>query len=142
VPLVAQRLRDQRPVLVAVIAVWAVAIAGLLVAPATGTLLWMLLFGAASGSALSLALMLIVLRSPDAAHAAALSGMAQAIGYCLAATAPFLVGALKDLTGGWEVSVAMILLALVPTFVAGWLASRRALVGPPPDAATPVLRRT
>ena len=142
VPLVAQRLRDQRPILVVVIAVWAVAIIGLLVAPATATLLWMALLGAASGSALSLALMLIVLRSPDAAHAAALSGMAQAIGYCLAATAPFLVGALRDLTGGWEVSVTTILIVLVPTLFAGWMASRRALVGPPPDAATPVLRRT
>jgi CP family cyanate transporter-like MFS transporter len=64
--------------------------------------------------------------------------MAQAIGYCLAATAPFLVGALKDLTGRWEASVAVILMSLVPTLIAGWLASRRALVGPP--AVAPVGR--
>lgn len=129
VSVVAQRLRSQRPLLVGVIGVWAVGISGLLVAPGEYALAWMLLYGAANGSALSLALMLIVLRSPDTGHASALSGMAQAVGYCIAATAPFLFGALHDLTGGWDASVIAILLALVPTAWAGWLASRHGLVG-------------
>ncbi len=134
VPVLAQRVRDQRPLVVGAVAVWAVSIAGLLVAPADYTLLWMVCFGVAGGSSLSLALMFIVLRSPDAAHAAVLSGMAQAIGYTLAAFAPFLFGALHDLTGGWEASSAMIGLVLVPTLWSGWFAGQRRLVVPLPES--------
>ena len=130
VPVVAQKLPDQRPLVVWVIAFWAASVVGLLVAPAGYALLWMVLFGVAGGSSLSLALMLIVLRSPDTAHASVLSGMAQAIGYTLAATAPFLFGALHDLTGSWQASVAMIGLTLVPTLWAGWFAGQRRLVAP------------
>ncbi len=130
VPVVAQKLRDQRPLVVWVIGFWAVSIVGLLMAPAAYALLWMVLFGVAGGSSLSLALMFIVLRSPDTAHASVLSGMAQAIGYTLAATAPFLFGALHDLTGTWQASVTMIGLTLVPTLWAGWYAGQRRLVAP------------
>lgn len=124
VPVVAQKLPDQRPLVVWVIAFWAASVVGLLVAPAGYALLWMVLFGVAGGSSLSLALMFIVLRLPDTAHASVLSGMAQAIGYTLAATAPFLFGALHDLTGSWQASVTMIGLMLVPTLWAGWFASQ------------------
>jgi CP family cyanate transporter-like MFS transporter len=141
VPVVAQKLPDQRPLVVWVIAFWAASVVGLLVAPAGYALLWMVLFGVAGGSSLSLALMFIVLRSPDTAHASVLSGMAQAIGYTLAATAPFLFGALHDLTGSWQASVTMIGLMLVPTLWAGWFASQRRLVapatGPISEAASP-----
>lgn len=131
VPVVAQRLPDQRPLVVGLIACWAVSIVGLLLAPAAYALLWMVLFGVAGGAALSLALMFIVLRTPDAAHASVLSGMAQAIGYTLAAFAPFLFGALHDLTGSWDASVAMIGLTLVPMLWAGWFAGQRRLVTAP-----------
>jgi len=132
VPVVAQKLRDQRPLVVWVIGFWAVSIAGLLMDPAGYAVLWMVMFGVAGGSSLSLALMFIVLRSPDTAHASVLSGMAQAIGYTLAATAPFLFGALHDLTGSWQASVAMIGLTLVPTLWAGWFAGQRRLVASSP----------
>lgn len=135
VPVVAQKLPDQRPLVVWVIAFWAVSIVGLLTAPAEFALLWMVLFGIAAGSSLSLALMFIVLRSPDAAHASVLSGMAQAIGYTLAAFAPFLFGALHDLTGGWQASVAMIGLTLVPTLWAGWSAGQRRVVSSSPSSS-------
>jgi CP family cyanate transporter-like MFS transporter len=134
VPVLAQKFRDQRPLVVAMVTIWGVSIVGLLVSPADYAVLWMVLFGMGGGTALSLALMFIVLRSPDAAHASSLSGMAQAIGYTLAATAPFLFGALHDLTGDWQVSVAMIGLSLVPTLWAGWSAGQRRLVAPLPDA--------
>jgi len=132
VPMLAQKLPDQRPLVVTMAGIWAVPVVGVLVAPATVTLLWMVLFGVGGGAALSLALMFIVLRAPDTAHAAALSGMAQAIGYTVAAFAPFLFGALHDLTGDWRASVAMILLALAPTLWAGWFAGQRRLVAPLP----------
>jgi MFS transporter, CP family, cyanate transporter len=132
VPMLAQKFHDQRPLVVGVVACWVVSIVGLLVAPVDYALLWMVLFGFAGGSSLSLALMFIVLRSPDTAHAAALSGMAQAVGYTIAAFAPFLFGALHDLTGNWQASLGMILVSLIPTMWAGWFAGQRRLVAPLP----------
>ncbi len=128
-PIVANRARDQRALVAVVVAIWAAGIGGLLIAPATWTIFWMALFGIAAGSALSIALTLIVLRSPDTPHAAALSGMAQSVGYLLAATGPFIVGALHDLSGGWRVPVTFVLLILVPTLLFGFAAGRDRLVG-------------
>jgi CP family cyanate transporter-like MFS transporter len=127
-PLLAQRFHDQRVLVVVVETIWAAAVVGLLLSPASWTILWMILFGIGAGSSLSLALMFIVLRSPDAGHAASLSGMAQAVGYTIAASAPFLFGALRDLTGGWEASMVMILIVLGLTMLFGWQAGRRAYV--------------
>jgi len=133
-PIVANRARDQRMLVVIVVALWAAGIAGLLIAPATWTILWMALFGIAAGSALSIALMLIVLRSPDTPHAAAMSGMAQSVGYLLAATGPFLVGALHDISGGWRVPIVFVLLILIPTLLFGLAAGRDRLVGVGPPS--------
>ena len=128
-PIVANRARDQRTLIVVVVAIWAAGIGGLLIAPTTWTILWMALFGIAAGAALSIALTLIVLRSPDTPHAAALSGMAQSVGYLLAATGPSIVGALHDLSGGWRVPIVFVLLILVPTLLFGLAAGRNRLVG-------------
>ena len=48
-----------------------------------------------------MALTIILLRAPDAATAARLSGMAQGVGYTLAAGGPLLVGLLRQLSGGF-----------------------------------------
>ena len=45
--------------------------------------LWAVLMGVGFGTGFTLVLALFVLRAPDAPHAAALSGMAQSVGYTL-----------------------------------------------------------
>lgn len=128
-PILAQRGPDQRWLIAIVVGIWAIAIGGLVIAPTTWTVLWMTCFGIASGAALSVALSLIVLRAPDTAHAAALSGMAQGVGYMIAATGPFLLGALHDAFGGWRIPMATALLVLIPTLFAGLGAGRKRFVG-------------
>ena len=61
--------------------------------------LWAILLGLGFGTGFTLVLALFVLRAHDAPHAAALSGMAQSVGYTVAAIGPIAVGALHDLTG-------------------------------------------
>ncbi|HEY4318951.1 MAG TPA: MFS transporter, partial [Herbaspirillum sp.] len=83
VPLVG-RMRDQRALacgmmLLAMIGLW-----GLSQAPAWATL-WTLCFGFGAGAALILGLAFVSLRARDPHQAAALSGMAQCVGYLLAA---------------------------------------------------------
>ena len=99
----------------------AVAALGLVLAPAAMPL-WVLCVGLSSGSALVLALSMIGLAARGSGHGAQLSGMAQAVGYALAATGPVLAGYLRDATGSWDpalvllagVAVTQALVAAVP----------------------------
>src|SRR4051794_12007302 len=129
-PAQAGRMRTQRPLVVVVVAAYAVGLGGLLVSPGTGTVVWVLAFGLAQGSGFALALTLIVLRSPDPLTAARLGGVAQCLGYLLAALGPPALGALRDLSGGWTWPMALLLVMLVPMVRAGWGAARDTVVIP------------
>jgi CP family cyanate transporter-like MFS transporter len=74
------------------------------------------------------ALTLIVLRSPTPLVAARLGGVAQCLGYPVAAAGPLLFGALHDLTGGWRWPVAALIALLVPMTWVGWGAARNTVV--------------
>ena len=102
-PVLAARRRTQGRLVVASTVLAAAGVGGLIVAPADLPVLWAMLIGAATGAYLSLALTFLVLRAPDTAHTAALSGMVQSGGYMLAAVGPTGLGALHDLAGGWTV---------------------------------------
>ncbi|MFD6345181.1 CynX/NimT family MFS transporter [Streptomyces roseolus] len=124
VPLLAGRRRSQRPLVVLVTAMVAAGYAGLLVAPAEGAWLWAAVLGIGQGGALGLALTLIVLRTGDAATAARLSGMAQTVGYLLAAAGPLAAGALHQATGSWTVPIALVLGVCAAAAGVGLLAAR------------------
>jgi CP family cyanate transporter-like MFS transporter len=123
-PSLAGRMRTQRPLILAVGVCYAIGLTGLAVAPATATLVWITMFGIAQGAGFALALTLIVLRSPTPLVAARLGGVAQCLGYLVAAIGPLLLGALHDLTGGWEVPAAVLVAVLVPMTWFGWQAAR------------------
>ena len=72
---------------------------------------------------------LLVLRTRTAVDAGRLSAMSQSIGYLIAATGPFALGTLHDLTGAWTVPLAFILSLLVPQTLLGIAAGRRRFVG-------------
>ncbi|MFC5659886.1 CynX/NimT family MFS transporter [Streptomyces nogalater] len=131
VPVVAAHMRDQRPLVLGVVALMAVGLGGLLLAPRAGWV-WVTVFGVATGSAFPIALTLLNLRSPDAATTARLSGMAQSGGYLLAACGPLTFGVLHSVTGGWEASIWLLFLLVVPELVCGLLAARPGFVRPGP----------
>lgn len=123
-PALAGRMRTQRPLVVAVVAVFVVGLGGLLLAPGTGTLIWVAAFGVAQGGGFALALTLIVLRSDTPLTAARLGGVAQFLGYLIAAAGPFVLGWLRDVTGAWTWPMGVLLLVLVPMSWLGWGAAR------------------
>ncbi|WP_172381875.1 MFS transporter [Streptomyces sp. MNP-20] len=98
--------------------------AGLLAAPVGGAYVWMSLLGLGQGAAISLALLFIVQRAPDARHVAQLSSMAQCFGYVLAATGPAILGAVHDASHDWTIPVVVLLVLLVPQVVVGVGAAR------------------
>jgi CP family cyanate transporter-like MFS transporter len=128
-PVFIKRLPTQRPPVVAVTMFYAVSLLGLLVAPSAGAWVWVCLYGVAQGTGFSLALTLLVLRSPDTAVAARLSGVAQLVGYLVAATGPVLLGVIHDLTGGWEWAIAVLIALLGPMLWVGLGAGRDILLG-------------
>jgi CP family cyanate transporter-like MFS transporter len=127
-PVLAGRTPSQRGVLVASVALSGAGALGLLVSPGAATALWVVLIGLGQGACFSLALTFFALRAPDPEHAAALSGMAQSVGYLLAASGPFLFGVLRDATNAWTVPLALLLAIVSCLMVTGLGAARDAKV--------------
>jgi CP family cyanate transporter-like MFS transporter len=128
-PWLGTRGRDQRLVVFLVLALTLAGLLGLLYAPGGSLWLWAVVLGLGQGGTFSIGLALIVLRSPDAHVASHLSGMAQGVGYTLAALGPFLVGLVHDLSDGWN-AVGVIFIAIsLGALVAGLGAGRDRLVG-------------
>lgn len=122
VPVIAARSRRQRGLTAAATACFVFGTVGLLIAPADGALLWVIVLGLGQGTGISLALTLFVLRTRTAEAAGELSGMAQTVGYLIAAGGPLGAGALHDLSGGWTLPMVALLLGLIPLALAGWRA--------------------
>jgi CP family cyanate transporter-like MFS transporter len=138
-PSLAGRMRTQRPIALAVGIAYAIGLTGLAVAPGTATLLWVAMFGIAQGAGFALALTLIVLRSPTPLVAARLGGVAQCIGYLVAAAGPLVLGALHDLTGGWTWPTVGLVIVLVPMTMFGWYAGRNLVLDVPTEPVEPDL---
>lgn len=138
-PVLAARRPTQHHILVVLLVLWTVGYTGLVLSPLDPGWLWMLIIGLGQGIGISLGLTLITLRSPDAAHTSELSGMAQGVGYVVAASGPLLLGAVHDLTGGWTVPLLVLLVALVPLAAAGIGAARDRQVGETALEAEPAL---
>lgn len=111
VPSFAVRCKDQRAINVALVAAATIALLGLMFAPKWTVLFWAALQGIGQGGLIAVALTVIVLRSPDSHVAAHLSGMAQGVGYVLAAIGPLLVGLVRSWTGSFD-AAAVLLVAL------------------------------
>ncbi len=101
-PWLATRGKDQRLAIVVVMGMTLAGLFGCLYAPLDGLWGWAIVLGLGQGGTFSLALTMIVLRSRDSHVAANLSGMAQGIGYTVAAMGPFAVGVVHEMTGGWS----------------------------------------
>jgi len=98
--------------------------AGLLLAPATATWLWVALAGIGP-LFFPLSLVLINLRSRTHTGAVALSGFVQSVGYLIVASGPLVVGLLHDATGGWTVPILLLLASALPASVAGVVVARK-----------------
>lgn len=104
------------------------AILACMFAPLGGIWVWAVALGTAQGSTFALALTLIVMRSPDAGVAARLSGMAQGVGYLIAAGGPLLVGLLRAWTGSFGASAWLFGAITSALVLAGLGAGRNRLV--------------
>lgn len=114
---------DQRLVAFASSALTFATFLGLAVAP-DFTLLWVLLGAVGCGSLIVIALTLFSLRTMNYPQAAALSGMAQSVGYGLGAAGPVLFGGLYDLSGDWTLPLLVCAGIMAVLAMMGVLAGR------------------
>jgi CP family cyanate transporter-like MFS transporter len=123
-PVIAARQADQRWPVAAAIGLMTFGLLGILLAPTSTAIIWVIVLGVSQGASLSLALLAIVLRSADADTAAALSGMAQSGGYLLASLGPLVMGLLHSATGGWTAPLLFLLAVCVVIWVPALTAAR------------------
>jgi MFS transporter, CP family, cyanate transporter len=138
VPVVAVRRRSQRGLVLLSTGTVLLGLAALGTVGGSAALLCVALLGLGTGACFSLSLTFFVLRAADARLTGALSGMAQSLGYLLAATGPLIVGLLHDLTGSWDLAILTLGLATLAAAAFGLGAARDRRVGetsPPRKAA-------
>ncbi|WP_083812484.1 MFS transporter [Pusillimonas sp. T7-7] len=128
VPALALRFKDQKWINVSLGMVAAIGLLGMLYAPLSTVWGWAVFQGIGQGGLFAMAMMVIVLRSPDSHVAARLSGMAQGVGYVLAAFGPLLVGLLHSLTGSYDASGWLFMVLGLLVALNGWGAGRALLV--------------
>lgn len=119
VPILAGKKNDQRGIVIILVAIEAIGIAGLLFPQLGFIALWVSLIGFVLGGTFGLALLFLVMRSEDAEGATELSGMAQSIGYIVAATGPVIFGSIFDMTASWTYPLLFLLLVTALKLVMG-----------------------
>lgn len=110
IPVLAGKLESQRFLVITLNIFLIIGILILMIG--NGSKLFMIaitLMGISLSGNFTLALLFLSIRAGTANHAAQLSGMAQSIGYLLAATGPMLIGLIYDLTQKWGISLVILI---------------------------------
>lgn len=83
------------------------------------SLFWIVIGGIVTGTSFATAMTVIAFRASSHTVASALSGMAQSVGYLVAALGPALFGLLHGLSGGWGVPLILLIASLSVQIVVG-----------------------
>ncbi|MEU5610887.1 MFS transporter [Streptomyces sparsogenes] len=134
-PLITRGRHDQRFAAAAGSAIVAAGFALLLLFPALALAACTLL-GLGAGACLVLALSFQSQRATGPSETTALAGMAQSIGYLVAAAGPLLLGVLHDTTGSWTGALLLLTALSLVMAAAGYGAGRDRHVRTRPDRET------
>jgi len=135
-PIIAARLKSQRVIALLVAAGFGVGYVLLLIGGLIPSVIGTSLIGIAGGAGFSLAVMFFALRTRTVQEAAEMSGMAQSVGYFIAAIGPMLFGLLHDLTQSWTVTYITLFVTVVIFAVLGFGAGKNAYVVAAPQSGT------
>jgi CP family cyanate transporter-like MFS transporter len=124
IPHWAHRSKDQRKAIWLISSTALIALMGIEFSSGPWLLIWVLAISISQWSVYPLALLLIILRSPNPDEAQSLSAMVQSFGYLLGASAPLITGALFDLTLTWSASLSFLFAMTLIQLWVGHLAGR------------------
>jgi len=122
-PLFIHRMRDQRLVGVVLSLLILGGFCGLYRDPGHA-LGWMIVMGLGAGGSLVLAITLFSLRVETVLQSVALSGMAQAVGYTMAALVPILIGFIHDVSHQWSIPLLLMIALATIQLAMGYMAGR------------------
>lgn len=122
-PFFIHRLADQRRLAAVLSALILTGFVGLFLDP-VHALGWTIVMGSGAGGSLVLSITLFSLRVSTTAQSVALSGMAQSIGYLMAALLPIAIGFIHDLTHSWTLPLLIMIALSVLQMTVGYLAGR------------------
>lgn len=123
-PVLAEKVQNQRYLIIVLLIIEAISLLGLTLPAIPLITPWALLIGFELGGSFAMALLFIVLRTSSTETATELSGMAQSIGYLLAASGPAIFGLLHDLFHSWTLPLIMLFVVLILKLMAGLGAAR------------------
>lgn len=129
IPMLADRLPNQKGIALVIGMFCLIGLLGLLFGSNPFIItICIISLGIALGAAISHSLTLIGLRAINARQASDLSGMAQSVGYLLAAAGPFIIGFLFDLFHTWSLPLALLVAVTILFTIAGVGAGRNQYV--------------
>jgi len=102
-PVLTDKVRDHRVLLMPAAGLGLVGMVALLVAPDAGAWVWVCVLGLGQGAAFSIGLVLLVDYAKTPAGSGRLTAMAFFVSYTIASFGPTVTGALRDLTGDFHV---------------------------------------
>ncbi|EPD85751.1 hypothetical protein HMPREF1529_00763 [Microbacterium sp. oral taxon 186 str. F0373] len=123
VPILITRWRRVGVVYAAALIAGLTGVAGMLIAPAAATILWVVLLGTPQ-ALFPAVLVLIQLRSRTHEGSVALSGFAQSVGYGIAALFPLMFAVVHELTGQWQPVLTVFGLLFLATIPTGLIVTR------------------
>ena len=125
IPMLCDKIKDQRVLVFAVCVIYAAGMALFLVGQ-TAVLMTIavVLMSIGMGGSISLSIAFISLRSPNSERASQLSGMSQSAGYLFAAVGPILTGFIYDLKTTWTIPVVLFIILIVFLAFCGNFAGR------------------
>ena len=129
VPLFAGRLKNQRSLVGITFILYIIGVGGLWLGSNAWMAVWAISIGIAGGFSFGLVMMFFNLRTKTTQEAAELSGMAQSVGYLLAASGPAVFGWLHDLTDSWDLPLLLLLVVSVLLLFVGMGAGSNRFVG-------------
>ncbi|QDI91898.1 MFS transporter [Salicibibacter halophilus] len=128
VPIIASKLNNQRVLAFASGLFFFFGLLGVSLVSSQLIVVFLLLAGVGAGTTFSLAMMFFVLRTNTVSESSQLSGMAQSIGYILAATGPIFLGAIAEWFHGWTVPLVILMVVSLLIAFFGTIAGRNETV--------------
>lgn len=127
-PIIANKMKDQKAMIVFIFILMLASILMFAWLKSEWIYVTAILLGLSNGLSFSLSILFFSLRTKSSANAIQISGMAQSIGYLIAAFGPAIFGKLHDFDASWKWSFYFLAFSITIMFYFGMKAARRKFV--------------
>lgn len=127
-PIIANKMKDQKVMIVFICVLMLTSILMFAWLKSEWIYVTAVLLGLSNGLSFSLSILFFSLRTKSSANAIKISGMAQSVGYLIAAFGPAIFGKLHDADASWQWSFYFLALSITAMFYFGMKAAKRKFV--------------